>query len=127
MNKLLVLVLSISLMLCCFSCTNSNPDSNSGTKQNEVKASAQTAPKTDTKPIKTETKTNVTFVGNSVCPVSGKPVAGNPQAPNFYSDHNNFRIGFMCPVCKGKFDSADDAKKDEFLAKALDKNIEPKH
>ncbi len=63
-------------------------------------------------------KAAIQVLGNTVCPVSGKPVGGSPSAPNFYSDHNGYRIGFMCPVCKGKFDSADTAKKDEYLKKA---------
>jgi len=67
-----------------------------------------------------EDKADIQLVGNTLCPVSGKPVGGSPSAPNFYSDHNGYRIGFMCPVCKGKFDSADAIKQDELLKKALE-------
>jgi hypothetical protein len=59
------------------------------------------------------------IVGNAVCPVSGKPVGGSATAPNFHSDFSGWRVGFMCPVCKGKFDSAPAAKKLELLNKAL--------
>jgi hypothetical protein len=58
-------------------------------------------------------------IGNSICPVSGQPVAGKPDAPTFYSDFKGWRIGFMCPVCKGKFDAADAAQKLAYLNKAL--------
>jgi hypothetical protein len=58
-------------------------------------------------------------VGNAKCPVSDKPVGGDPKAPTFFSDFKGYRVGFMCPVCKGKFDSKDDAGKLELLNKAL--------
>ena len=59
-------------------------------------------------------------VGNAVCPVSGKPVGGAPSAPSFYSDHQGRRIGFMCPSCKGKFDSASEQEKTRLLKKAME-------
>ncbi len=59
------------------------------------------------------------LVENATCPVSDSPVGGAPESPTFYSDYKGYRIGFMCPVCKGKFDSADDARKKELLDKAL--------
>jgi hypothetical protein len=59
-------------------------------------------------------------VGNSICPVSGKNVAGAANAPTFYSDWKSYRIGFMCPVCKGTFDGSDDSGKDALLKKALE-------
>jgi hypothetical protein len=59
------------------------------------------------------------LVANSICPVSGKPVAGKPEAPTFFSDFRGWRIGFMCPVCKGQFDAADDAQKLAYLNRAL--------
>ena len=58
-------------------------------------------------------------LGNATCPVSGKPVGGTPSAPTFHSDFKGYRVGFMCPSCKGKFDSADDFKKADLLSKAL--------
>lgn len=58
-------------------------------------------------------------MGNAVCPVSDKPVGGAPRAPSFYSDYQDHRIGFMCPTCKGTFDSADDREKGRLLKKAL--------
>ncbi len=64
-------------------------------------------------------KFEVKPVGNSVCPVSDNPVGGSPDKPHFYSDFKGYRIGFMCPVCKGKFDKADDAEKKDILNKAL--------
>jgi hypothetical protein len=62
----------------------------------------------------------VELVGNSVCPVSGKPVAGKPDNPTFYSDFRGYRLGFMCPVCKAAFDSATDAQKLTYLNQALE-------
>lgn len=64
-------------------------------------------------------KAVVQVVGNSECPVSGKVVGGKAASPTFYSDFRGYRIGFMCPVCKGKFDSADETGKLEYLNKAL--------
>lgn len=58
-------------------------------------------------------------VGNATCPVSDKPVGGSASAPSFYSDFQGKRVGFMCPSCKAKFDSAPDNKKQELLNKAL--------
>jgi len=57
-------------------------------------------------------------VGNAICPVSGKPVGGTPSAPCFFSEHKGYRIGFMCPSCKGKFDSANEQEKTRLLQKA---------
>jgi len=59
------------------------------------------------------------LVGNKLCPVSGNPVGGSPDNPFFFSDFKGYRVGFMCPVCKAKFDKADDAGKTELLNKAL--------
>jgi hypothetical protein len=70
-------------------------------------------------PACAEEKGTVEKIGNAVCPVSGKPVAGTPDAPTFYSDYQNYRIGFMCPVCKAKFDSGAHAQKLDWLNKAL--------
>ena len=58
-------------------------------------------------------------VGNATCPVSGKPVGGSAAAPSFYSDFHGKRVGFMCPNCKGTFDSAAEDKKLDLLNKAL--------
>lgn len=69
------------------------------------------------KPV--EANNSINWVGNKLCPISGKPVGGSPEAPIFYSDYQGHRIGFMCPVCKGKFDSANAELKDEYLQKAL--------
>lgn len=66
-----------------------------------------------------EANDSINWIGNKLCPVSGKPVGGSPEAPMFYSDYQGYRIGFMCPVCKGKFDSANTELKDEYLQKAL--------
>ncbi len=63
---------------------------------------------------------DVQLVGNATCPVSGKPVGGTAAAPTFHSDYRGHRVGFMCPSCKGTFDSADDMKKEDLLRKALD-------
>lgn len=63
---------------------------------------------------------DVKVVGNVTCPVSDKPVGGTAAAPSFYSDYRGHRVGFMCPSCKGKFDGADDSKKEELLRKAID-------
>jgi hypothetical protein len=62
--------------------------------------------------------TAIKAVGNASCPVSDKPVAGDPAAPTFSSDFEGWRVGFMCPVCKGEFDGATLAKKKRLLAKA---------
>lgn len=59
------------------------------------------------------------IIGNSACPVSDKPVAGSAKNPTFYSDFKGMRVGFMCPNCKGTFDSAADDKKLELINKAL--------
>lgn len=61
----------------------------------------------------------IALVGNSVCPVSEKPVGGSAQNPHFYSDFKGYRVGFMCPVCKGIFDKADEEQKQAFVNKAL--------
>lgn len=67
----------------------------------------------------------VKLVGNATCPVSGKPVGGSASSPNFHADFRGYRIGFMCPNCKGKFDRAGDAKKLELLNKALKSTGKP--
>lgn len=61
----------------------------------------------------------VVTVGNATCPVSNKPVAGKPEAPSFYSVFQGHKVGFMCPVCKGTFDSATAAEKRVLLDRAL--------
>lgn len=63
----------------------------------------------------------VQVVGNATCPVSGKPVAGAPDAPTFHSDFEGYRIGFMCPVCKGTFDKAPLEEKRRLLSRARGK------
>jgi hypothetical protein len=65
------------------------------------------------------TDPGVKMVGNSTCPVSGNPVGGMANNPTFYSDYNGYRVGFMCPVCKGKYDDADDKARRQWLEKAL--------
>ncbi len=67
----------------------------------------------------TKKPSNVKLVGNAKCPVSGKPVGGSAKAPTFHSDFQGYRVGFMCPSCKGKFDSSNDSKKLRLLNKAL--------
>jgi hypothetical protein len=66
-----------------------------------------------------KTPAGIKAVGNAACPVSGKPVGGSAKAPTFHSDFRGYRVGFMCPVCKGDFDGASDAKKLRLLNKAL--------
>ncbi len=66
-----------------------------------------------------KTPAGVKSVGNAKCPVSGKPVGGSAKAPTFHSDFRGYRIGFMCPSCKGEFDSASGDKKLLLLNKAL--------
>ena len=61
----------------------------------------------------------VKVMGNPVCPVSGNAVGGSAQNPHFHSDFKEFRIGFMCPTCKGTFDESSDEQKLLFLNKAL--------
>jgi hypothetical protein len=67
----------------------------------------------------------VQLVKNPICPVSDMPVAGPADNPTFTSDYKGYRIGFMCPVCKGKFDKADEVKKLAWLNKALAKVGKP--
>jgi hypothetical protein len=68
---------------------------------------------------KADGETDVVWVGNGTCPVSGNPVGGTAASPFFNSDFKGYRIGFMCPSCKAKFEKADEAGKLELLNKAL--------
>ena len=69
--------------------------------------------------VGSKTPKGIELVGNSKCPVSGNPVGGSAKAPTFHSDFKGYRIGFMCPNCKGKFDRASDDEKLRLLNKAL--------
>ena len=120
-QMILVLILSASLVFYVFGCTKKKSETeqqSSEIQSDSVKSKMKKiklVPKDGTKLTMKKTM----LVGNSLCPVSGKAVAGDPKEPTFHSDFEGYRIGFMCPVCKGKFDSADENGKKEMLKTAL--------
>lgn len=58
------------------------------------------------------------LLGNSLCPVSGEPVAGTPNHPTFTAQHEGYTLGFMCPAHLAEFERGTPEEKTLWLAKA---------
>ncbi len=50
-----------------------------------------------------ETSVPVKTLGNKVCPLSGRPVAGTPEQPTSYSDIRGYRLAFADETQKKTF------------------------
>ncbi len=55
---------------------------------------------------------------NETCPIGGEAISVSAGA----ADYKGNKVGFCCPGCEGGWNEMAEAKKDEFIAKAIASN-----